>query len=163
MNVDMTKSYAFTFCGTDGGITIAVEKSQYTAECFSTKLETEYRSRIGFETWGDNKVDIKVDNKVGNNTRGDIKVDNNVVDDSVKHPQTRTRSTTPYNTRTRFVQHSYKKRRCLLDEVIRGCVVKHAPLTNSFRAKVQEAFVTAYDFVAPRHGMGFLDEQRRNG
>ena len=96
MNVDMTKSYAFTFCGTDGGITIAVEKSQYAAECFSTKLETEYRSRIGFETWGDNnargdnKVDIKVDNKV----------DNNVGDDTVKHPQPRTRTIPgqhPYN------------------------------------------------------------------
>ena len=54
----------------------------------------------------DNKVDnnaggdSEVDNKVDNNARGDNKVDNNVGDDTVKHPQPRTRTTTPYNTRT---------------------------------------------------------------
>ncbi len=91
MNVNMTRRYAIMFCHTDGGTILAVEKRQYAAECFSTKLETEYRSRIGFETWGDNKVDIKVDNKV----------DNNVGDDTVKNPQIRTR--------TAPVQHPYNK------------------------------------------------------
>ena len=104
MSVDMTKSYAFTFCDTDGGTTIAVEKSRYAAESFNAELETGYRSRIGLEAWGDNKVD----NKVDNNARGDIKVDNKVdnnvggdtVNDTVKHPQIRTRTTPvqhPYN------------------------------------------------------------------
>ena len=74
MSVDMTKSYAFTFCDTDGGTTIAVEKSRYAAESFNAELETGYRSRIGLEAWGDNKVD----NKVDNNAEGDIKVDNKV-------------------------------------------------------------------------------------
>ena len=113
MNVDTTKNLTCAFCTTDGGTTIAVEKRQYAAECFSTKLETEYRSRIGFETWGDNsaKGDIKVDNKVDNNARGDIKVDNNVgvdtVNDTVKHPQPKNRTTPvqrdaiPHNSRTR--------------------------------------------------------------
>lgn len=92
MNVDMTKSYAFTFCDTDGGTTIAVEKSRYAAESFNAELETEYRPRIGLETWGDNsgRGDIKVDNNVGDDT----------VKDTVKHPQTRTRTTPvqhPYN------------------------------------------------------------------
>ena len=137
MNVDMTKSYAFTFYDTDGGTTIAVEKSSYAAESFNAELETEYRSRIGLEAWGDNKVDnnawgdIKVDNKVDDNAKGDnkvdIKVDNNIWDDTVNRSrigleirddtendtvnrfQTRNRTTTPYNTRTRSVQHSYKK------------------------------------------------------
>ncbi len=75
--------------------------------------------------------DIKVDNKVDNNAKGDnkvdIKVDNNIWDDTVNRSrigleirddtendtvnrfQTRNRTTTPYNTRTRSVQHSYKK------------------------------------------------------
>ncbi len=110
MNVDMTRRYAITFCHTDGGTTIAVEKSRYAAESFNAELETGYRSRIGLEAWGDNKVDnnawgdIKVDNKVDNNARGDNKVDNNVggdtVNDTVKHPQIRTRTTPvqhPYN------------------------------------------------------------------
>ena len=89
MSVDMTKSYAFTFCDTDGGTTIAVEKSRYAAESFNAELETEYRARIGLDAWGDNssKGDIKVDNKVDNNARGDInvdnKVDNNLGDDTV--------------------------------------------------------------------------------
>ena len=80
MSVDMTKSYAFTFCDTDGGTTIAVEKSRYAAESFNAELETEYRARIGLDAWGDNssKGDIKVDNKVDNNPEGDIKVDNKV-------------------------------------------------------------------------------------
>lgn len=109
MNVDMTRRYAITFCHTDGGTTIAVEKSRYAAESFNAELETGYRSRIGLEAWGDNNArgDNKVDNKVYNNTRGDIKVDikvdNNVGDDTVKHPQPRTRTTTPYNTRTTSV------------------------------------------------------------
>ena len=105
MSVDMTKSYAFTFCDTDGGTTIAVEKSRYAAESFNAELETEYRARIGLDAWGDNNA--WGDNKVYNNTRGDIKVDikedNNVGDDTVKHPQPRTRTTTPYNTRTTSV------------------------------------------------------------
>ena len=99
MSVDMTKSYAFTFCDTDGGTTIAVEKSRYAAESFNAELETGYRSRIGLEAWGDNKVDnkvdnnawgdIKVDNKVDNNARGDNKVDNNVGNDTVNDTVTR--------------------------------------------------------------------------
>ncbi len=110
MNVDMPKNLTYSFCTTDGGTTITVEKCRYAAECISTKLETDNRSRIGFETLGDNsaKGDIKVDNKVDNNARGDInvdnKVDNNVgddtVNDTVKHPQIRTRTTPvqhPYN------------------------------------------------------------------
>ena len=110
MNVDMTRRYAITVCHTDGGTTIAGEKSRYAAESFNAELETGYRSRIGLEAWGDNKVDnnawgdIKVDNKVDNNARGDNKVDNNVggdtVNDTVKHPQIRTRTTPvqhPYN------------------------------------------------------------------
>ena len=100
MNVDMTRRYAITFCHTDGGTTIAVEKSRYAAESFNAELETGYRSRIGLEAWGDNKVDnnawgdIKVDNKVDNNVGGDT------VNDTVKHPQIRTRTTPvqhPYN------------------------------------------------------------------
>ena len=93
MNVDMTRRYAITFCHTDGGTTIAVEKSRYAAESFNAELETEYRARIGLDAWGDNssKGDIKVDNKVDNNARGDInvdnkvdnKVDNNLGDDTV--------------------------------------------------------------------------------
>ena len=73
MSVDMTKSYAFTFCDTDGGTTIAVEKSRYAAESFNAELETEYRARIGLDAWGDNssKGDIKVDNKVDNNLGDD--------------------------------------------------------------------------------------------
>ena len=65
MNVDTTKNLTCAFCTTDGGTTITVEKCRYAAECFSTKLETDNRARIGFETWGDNsaKGDIKVDNK----------------------------------------------------------------------------------------------------
>ena len=106
MNVNMTRRYTITFCHTDGGIILAVEKRQYAAECFSTKLETEYRSRIGFETWGDNKVDnnARGDNKV--DIKIDNKVDNNLGDDTVKHSQLRTRTTPvqrgaiPYNNRT---------------------------------------------------------------
>ena len=122
MNVDMTRRFTFTFCTTGGGTIITVQKRSCGAERFSDGLENEYRSQIGLETWGDNKVDnnvrgdIKVDNKV------DIKVDNNLwndtVNDTVKHPQTRTRTTTPYNTCTRPVQHPYKKRRCRLDSVM---------------------------------------------
>ena len=101
MNVDMTNSYAFTFCDTNGGTTIAVEKSRYAVESFNVELETEYRSRIGLETWGDNKVD--------NNARGDIKVDNKLdnnvwdgpVNDTLKHPQPRIRTT--------LVQHPYNE------------------------------------------------------
>ena len=99
MNVDMTRRYAITFCHTDGVTTIAVEKSRYAAESFNAELETGYRSRIGLEAWGDNKVDnkvdnnawgdIKVDNKVDNNARGDNKVDNNVGDDTVNDTVTR--------------------------------------------------------------------------
>ena len=86
MNVDMTRRYAITFCHTDGVTTIAVEKSRYAAESFNAELETGYRSRIGLEAWGDNKVD--------NNVGGDT------VNDTVKHPQIRTRTTPvqhPYN------------------------------------------------------------------
>ena len=142
MNVDMTRRYAITFCHTDGGTTIAVEKSRYAAESFNAELETGYRSRIDLEAWGDNKVDnnawgdIKVDNKVDNNARGGIKADNNVgddtVNDTVKHLQTRTRVTTSYNTRTRSVQHPYKRRMCL-DKVMRGGVLKHDPLTKRLK------------------------------
>ena len=95
MNVDMPKNLTYAFCTTDGGTALVVEKSRYAAESFNAELETDNRSRIGLETWGDNnaKGDIKVDNKV----------DNNVGDDTVKHPQPRTRTTTPYNTRTTSV------------------------------------------------------------
>ncbi len=93
MNVDMTRSLAFTFRTTDGGTAIAVQKRRYGSESFSDGLETEYQFRIGRETWGDNNA--RSDNKV------DIKVDNNVWNDTVKHPQTRTRTTIPYNIRTK--------------------------------------------------------------
>lgn len=146
MSIDMAKNLTYAFCTTGGGTAIAVQKSRCVAESFSVRLETEYRFRIGQETWGDNKVDNnargdnKVGIKVGNNAKGDnkvdIKVDNNIwddtvnrsridqettddtVNDTVKHPQTRTRTTTPYNTRTSPVQHPYKKRRCRLDSVM---------------------------------------------
>ena len=85
MNVDTTKNLTCAFCTTDGGTTIAVENSRYDAESFNAELETEYRSRIGLETWGDNKVD--------NNARGDNKVDikvyNNIGDDTVNDTVTR--------------------------------------------------------------------------
>ncbi len=146
MSFEMTRNLAFMFRTTDGGTVIAAQK-----ESFSAGLETEYWSRIGREAWGDNKVDNnaggdnKVDNKVDNNARGginvDIKVDNNVWDDTVNRPRTRT--TTPYNTRTRPVQHPYKKRWCRLGEVMRGGVVKHGSLTNSLKEKVRETFVAA--------------------
>ena len=106
MNVDMPKNLTYAFCTTDGGTALVVEKSRYAAESFNAELETDNRSRIGLETWGDNnaKGDIKVDNKVDNNARCDINVDNNVgddtVNDTVKHPQIRTRTTPvqhPYN------------------------------------------------------------------
>ena len=64
MNVDMPKNLTYAFCTTDGGTTIAVEKSRYAAESFNAELETGYRSRIGLEAWGDNKVD----NNVGDDT-----------------------------------------------------------------------------------------------
>ena len=158
MNVGMTRSYAFTLCNTDGGTTIAVGKSRYAAESFSAELETEYRSRIGLEAWGDNNArgDNKVDNKVYNNTRGDIKVDikvdNNIWDDVVKHSQPRTRTTTPYNTRTRSVQHPYKNRQWRLGKVMLGGVLKHDLLTKPLREMFREAFMAAYNFVAPKHG-----------
>jgi hypothetical protein len=115
MNVDTTKNLTCAFCTTDGGTTIAVEKSRYAAESFNAELETGYRSRIGLEAWGDNKVDNKVDNNAWGDNKVDIKVDNKVdnnvwndtVNDTVKHPQARTRTTTPYN---HPVQHPYKKR-----------------------------------------------------
>ena len=106
MNVDMPKNLTYAFCTTDGGTTIAVEKSRYAAESFNAELETECRARIGLDAWGDNNAwgDNKVDNKVDNNARSDNKADNNVGDDTVKdtvkHPQTRTRTTPvqhPYN------------------------------------------------------------------
>ena len=130
MNIDVMKSLAFTFCTTDSWTATAVQKRGSVSKCFSHGLENEYRSQTGLETLGDNndrgdikvdnKVDIKVDNKV------DIKIDNKVdnkvwgdtVNDTVKRPQIRTRTTTPYNTRTRPVQHPYKKRRCRLDSVM---------------------------------------------
>ena len=89
MNVDMTKNLTYAFCNSYGGPAIAVQKRGSGAESFSGGLDHEYRVQIGLETWGDNnargdnKVDIKVDNKV----------DNNVGDDTVKHPQPRTRTT----------------------------------------------------------------------
>jgi hypothetical protein len=158
MNVDTTKNLTCAFCTTDGGTTITVEKCRYAAECFSTKLETDNRARIGFETWGDNsaKGDIKVDNKVANNLGDDT------VKDTVKHPQIRTRTTPPYNTRTRSVQHPYKRRR-RLDEVMRGSVLEHDSLTKLLREKFSETFVVAYNFVASRHGMELQNEQRGNG
>ena len=144
MSVDMTKSFAFTVCTTDGGTAIAVQKRGSVSERFSGGLDHEYRVQIGLETWGDN------------NARGDIKVDNKVwgdtVNDTVKRPQTRTRTTTPYNTRTSPVQHPYKSQRCLWGEVIRGGVLKHSPLTNSLNEKVHETFAAAHNFVAPMHG-----------
>ena len=127
----MLKSLAFTFCTPDGESGIAVQKPSGGVKSLSIGLGTDNRSRIGFETWGDNKVD--------NNARGDIKADNNVgddtVNDTVKHLQTRTRVTTSYNTRTRSVQHPYKRRRCL-DKVMRGGVLKHGkhgPLTKRLK------------------------------
>ena len=180
MNVDMTKNLTYASCTTNGGTAIAVKKRGSGAESFSGGLDHEYRVQIGLETWGDNnargdnEVDIKVDNKVDNNARGDIKVDikvdnkvdNNVwddtvnrsridqetTDDTVKHPQTRTRTTTPYNIRTRSVQHPYKSQRCLWGEVIRGGVLKHSPLMNSLNEKVHETFAAAHNFVAHMHG-----------
>ena len=180
MNVDMTKNLTYASCTTNGGTAIAVKKRGSGAKSLGAGLETEYRVQIDLETWGDNnargdnEVDIKVDNKVDNNARGDIKVDikvdnkvdNNVwddtvnrsridqetTDDTVKHPQTRTRTTTPYNTRTSPVQHPYKSQRCLWGEVIRGGVLKHSPLTNSLNEKVHETFAAAHNFVAPMHG-----------
>ena len=106
MSVAILKSLAFTFCTPDGESGIAVQKCGGGVKSFSIGLETDNRSRIGLETWGDNnaRVDNKVDNKVYNNTRGDIKVDNNVEDYAEKHPQTRTRTTPvhpPYN-KTQF-------------------------------------------------------------
>ena len=89
MSVDMSKNLTYVFCTIDGGPAIAVQKRGSGAESFSGGLDHEYRVQIGLETWGDNNArgDIKVDNKV----------DNNVWNDTVKHPQTRTRTTTPYN------------------------------------------------------------------
>ena len=111
MNVDMTKNLTYASCTTNGGPAIVVQKRGSGAESFSGGLETEYRSRIDREAWGDNntrgdnKVDIKVDNNASGDNKVDIKVDNKVdnnvwddtVNDTVKHPQTRTRTTTPYN------------------------------------------------------------------
>lgn len=148
MSVDMTKSFAFTVCTTDGGTAIAVQKRGSVSERFSGGLDHEYRVQIGLETWGDNNArgDIKVNNKVDNKVWGDT------VNDTVKRPQTRTRTTTPYNIRTRSVQHPYKSQRCLWGEVIRGGVLKHSPLTNSLNEKVHETFAAAHNFVAPMHG-----------
>ena len=148
MNVDMTKNLTYAFCNSDGGPAIAVQKRGSGAESFSGGLDHEYRVQIGLETWGDNsaKGDIKVDNKVDNNLGDDT------VKDTVKHPQIRTRTTPPYNTRTRSVQHPYKSQRCLWGEVIRGGVLKHSPLTNSLNEKVHETFAAAHNFVAPMHG-----------
>ena len=148
MSVDMTKSFAFTVCTTDGGTAIAVQKRGSVSERFSGGLDHEYRVQIGLETWGDNNArgDIKVNNKVDNKVWGDT------VNDTVKRPQTRTRTTTPYNTRTSPVQHPYKSQRCLWGEVIRGGVLKHSPLMNSLNEKVHETFAAAHNFVAPMHG-----------
>ena len=168
MSVDMTRSFAFTFCTTGGGTAIAVQKRgsgvKNGTESFSAGPETEYRFQTGLETWGDNNIggDIKVDNKVDNNAGGDNKVDNKVdnnvwddtVNETVKHPQIRLRTITPYNTRTRPVQHPYKTRRCRLGEVMRGGALKHGPLTNSLKEKVRETFVAVRDFVAPKYSMG---------
>ena len=101
MNVDMTKNLTYAFCNSDGGPAIAVQKRGSGAESFSGGLDHEYRVQIGLETWGDNNArgDIKVNNKVDNKVWGDT------VNDTVKRPQIRTRTTTPYNTRTRPVQH----------------------------------------------------------
>ena len=78
MNVDMPTNLTYAFCTINGGTSIAVKKRRCGAESFSDGLVTEYRLRIGRETWGDNNVmgDIKVDNKVDNKV--DIKVDNNL-------------------------------------------------------------------------------------
>ena len=145
MNVDMTSRYAITFCHTDGGTTIAVEKRERSAESFNDGLEAEYRARIDREAWGDNntrgdnKVDIKVDNNARGDNKVDIKVDNKVdnnvwndtVNDTVKHPQPRTRTTTPYNTRTSPVQHPYKNRRCRLGRVMGRVGFFYGPLNGS--------------------------------
>lgn len=139
MNVDTTKNLTCAFCTTDGGTTIAVENSRYDAESFNAELETEYRSRIGLETWGDNKVD----NNVGDDT----------VNDTVKHPQPRPRTTTPYNTRTRSIQHPYKNRQWRLGKIMRGGVLKNGSLIGFLNEETCKTFVAAYNFVAPKHGM----------
>ena len=114
MSVDTTRSSAFTFCTTDSGNAITVKKRGSGAQSFGAGLETEYRFQTGLETWGDNNVggDIKVDNNAGGDNKVDnkvdIKVDNNkwvdTVNETVKHPQIRTRTITPYNTRTTRLQ-----------------------------------------------------------
>lgn len=87
-----------------------VRKRGSVSERFSHGLENEYRSQIGLETWGDNndRGDIKVDNKVDinvwddtvNRSRINIETIDDTVNDTVKRPQTRTRTTIQYNTRT---------------------------------------------------------------
>ena len=78
MSVAMLKSLAFTFCTPDGESGIAVQKPSGGVKSLGIGLETDNRSIIGLETWGDN------------NARGDIKVDNKMAS---------------YNARKRSVQH----------------------------------------------------------
>ena len=123
MSADMTRNQVFTVCTTGGWTATAVQKRGSVSERFSYGLENEYRSQTGLETLGDN------------NDRGDIKVDNKVwgdtVNDTVKRPQIRTRTTTPYNTRTRPVQHPYKNRRCRLGRVMGRAGFCYGPLNGS--------------------------------
>ena len=157
MSADMTRNLAFTVCATGGWTATVVQKRGSVSERFNHGLENKYRSQIDSETWGDNNArgDNKVDNKVDNNVcddtvnryRIDIETIDDTVNDTVKHPQTRTRTTTPYNTRTRPVQQPYKKRRCRLGEDMRGGVLMHGSLTNSLKEKVHETFVLAHNAV----------------
>ena len=104
MSVAMLKSLAFTFCTPDGESGIAVQKPSGGIKSLGIGLEPDSRPRIGLETWGDNKVDNKVDNNAWGDIKVDNKVDNNIgydtVNDTVKHSQTNTRATPvqhPYN------------------------------------------------------------------
>ena len=83
------------------------------AECPRNPLGmTDGTVKLGLETWGDNKVDNnargdikKVDNRVDNNVWDDTvnrsRIDQETIDDTVndtvKYPQARTRTTTSYN------------------------------------------------------------------
>ena len=134
MNIDMTRSFEFTFCTIDDVTAIAVQKSRCVAESFSAGLETEYRFQIGLESWGDNKVD--------NNAGGDNKVDNNRsrVDNKVVNIAPRT--TAPCNTRTtRWLRIGRR-----LPQRNRGSTSRSAHLSRG-------VLVAAYNFVAPQHGM----------
>jgi len=172
MNVDMTRNLAFTVRTTCGWTATVVQKRGSVSEHFSHGLENEFRSQIDSETWGDNNArgDNKVDNKVDNNARGDIKVDNKVdnnaggdnkvdnkvdnnvwddtVNETVKHPQIRLRTITPYNTRTRPVQHPRQPsvKVWLTHEQI-------SLLLGRDQAVVANLYNLAYRLVVPKHIM----------